>query len=215
MTQADQPANSATAAATAPISGTMQDLIASPDPGYRWKHLIMSVLLVAGGLWFAYDGWIKWPNENRRADHIQRDKDAASSKGDKAENDRLAKELANISKHSDLDIAIQKLLACALPAAGLFWGVWTLYETRGQLRMIGDTLEVPGHPPISYDNIRRIDKRKWDRKGVAYLHYEHGIPPQTGVLKLDDFAYERKPTDEILERIERQVLPATPEAGST
>jgi hypothetical protein len=208
MTQPDQAADDAatTAAAAAP------DLVANPDAGYRWKHLIMSVLLVAGGMWFAYDGWVKWPAENRRAEQVQRDKDAASARGDKPEIDRLAKELSSISKHSDLDIFFQKVLAFALPAFGLFWATWTLYETRGQVKMLGDTRHVPGHPPISYDNVRKIDKRKWDRKGVAYLHYEHGTPPATGVLKLDDFAYERKPVDAILERIERHVLPASPAA---
>ena len=69
-----------------------------------------------------------------------------------------------------------------------------------------DTLQAPGHPAINVDDIRRIDKRKWDKKGIAYLHYEIGQPPTAGVLKLDDFAYERKPTDEMLERIEKNVL---------
>ena len=72
--------------------------------------------------------------------------------------------------------------------------------------MAGDTLEVPGHPPVTLENIRKIDKRKWDRKGIAYLHYEIGTPPHPGVLKLDDFAYERGPTDDILERVEKGVM---------
>ena len=54
--------------------------------------------------------------------------------------------------------------------------------------------------------VRRIDKRRWDKKGIAYLHYEIGQPPTAGVLKLDDFAYERKPTDEMLERVEKNVM---------
>ena len=74
-------------------------------------------------------------------------------------------------------------------------------------------LHVPGHPPITYDNVRRIDKRKWDRKGIAFIHYEHGNPPMPAVMKLDDFAYERKMTDAILARIEQNVI-ATPAPGT-
>jgi hypothetical protein len=182
------------------------EIVAEPDAGYRWKHLIMSVLMIAGGLWFAYDGWKKWPEENRRIDQVQKDKDAAQAAGNSARVEELAKELQSMSKHTPMDIGIQKALAFVLPAFGIFWGVWTLKDTRGVYRMTGNTLAVPGHPPVSVDDIRRIDKRKWDKKGIAYLHYEIGQPPRAGVLKLDDFAYERKPTDDILDRVEKNAL---------
>ena len=186
------------------------EIIATPDTGYRWKHLIVAVVLIGVGGWFAYDGWIKWPNQNRRIEQIQRDKDDAQAKNDTAKVEELAKQLGSLKKHTDTDILIQKLLAFSLPAFGLFWGVWTLRETRGFYRMRGNTLEVPGHPPITYDNIRKIDKRKWDRKGIAFLHYEVGTPPQPGILKLDDFAYERKGTDEMLARIEKNLIVSGP-----
>src|SRR5439155_326764 len=83
--------------------------------------------------------------------------------------EQLAKELEQLSVHTQADLLIQKILALVLPAAGIFWGVWTIRETRGFYRMTADTLEVPGHPAITYDDIRRIDKRNWDRKGVAYV----------------------------------------------
>src|SRR5215212_11768975 len=144
----------------APEADYSNDLIAEPDPGYRWKHLIMTVLLVAGGLWFAYDGWVKWPNENAKIAEIQRASDDAKRVGNSAEIERLASELSSKKFHTTWDIGLQKVLACALPAFGLFWGGWTLMETRGMYRMAGNTLHVPGHPPITYDDIRRIDKRK-------------------------------------------------------
>lgn len=213
MTQADDRAVDEGAAAEQAWGG---DVVAGPDPGYRWKHLIMSVLVIAGGCWFAYDGWVKWPYQNQMADKVTRDLEAAQREKNQAEIDRLALELKRYEKHNDASILIQKVLAFTLPAFGIFWGAWTLRETRGQLRLSGDTLEVPGHPPIAFGDVRAIDKRKWDRKGIAYIHYEHGSPPRPGVLKLDDFAYERKPTDQMLERIERSVVPANAgEAGST
>jgi hypothetical protein len=206
MTQSDSNFDSAAQAHSDDAAAGADEIVAGPDPGYRWKHLIMAVLMIAGGMWFAYDGWVKWPAENRRAEQVQREKEIAEEerKTDKIES--LAAELSKLKRHTELDLGIQKALACLLPGFGIFWAVWTIRETRGQYRMIGDKIEFPGHPPITYENIRRIDKRRWDRKGVAFLHYEHGDPPQPGIVKLDDFAYERRPTDEILEKIERNVV---------
>ena len=203
MTETDQTVDPNAAAAADTGS---DELIAEPDAGYRWKHLIVAIAMIAAGGWFAYDGWKKWPAENARIAQVQKEKDAASSAGDTARVEVLAKELQDLSPHSDMDLLFQKVLAFALPAFGIFWGVWTIKDTRGVYRMSGNTLFVPGHPPVTIDDIRRIDKRKWDKKGIAFLHYEVGQPPTAGVLKLDDFAYERKPTDEMLERIEKNVL---------
>ena len=47
----------------------------------------------------------------------------------------------------------------------------------------------------------------WDRKGIAFVGYE-GLDGRPGKLKLDDFIYEREPTDAIFKRIEDYVAPA-------
>ncbi len=195
-----------TAAPDSADAGAADEIVAQPDAGYRWKHLIVSVAMIGFGLWFAYDGWKKWPAENARIRQVQQDKDAATAAGDTAKVEVLAKELQELNYHTEMDLAIQKILAIVLPAFGIFWGAWTIKDTRGVYRMSGNTLHVPGHPPVTVDDIRRIDKRKWDKKGIAYLHYEVGQPPTAGVLKLDDFAYERKPVDDMLERIEKNVM---------
>ena len=43
------------------------EIIAPPDTGYRWKHLIVAAVVIGVGGWFAYDGWIKWPATNARS----------------------------------------------------------------------------------------------------------------------------------------------------
>src|SRR6478609_1173176 len=137
MTQTD---STTAAAASIDPSG---ELIAEPDPGYRWKHLIMAALLIAGGMWFAYDGWVRWPAQNVQAAEIERRK---ATETDPTQIELLSRELGQISKHTPLDIMIQKVLALGLPAIGIFWAAWTLRDTRGVYRMTGDHLEVPGHP---------------------------------------------------------------------
>jgi hypothetical protein len=77
---------------------------------------------------------------------------------------------------------------------------WSIHKSRGVYRLAGQTLSVPGHPDIQLDDITRIDKQKWDRKGIVYLYYTTQAG-QSGVIVLDDFIYDRPPTDEIYSRI--------------
>jgi hypothetical protein len=80
-----------------------------------------------------------------------------------------------------------------------------LYGTRGAYRLSGNTLHAPGHPPVPLDAVRAIDQSKWDRKGIVYIDYE--LNGKTGRLKLDDFMYQREPTDQIHDRIVAAVAP--------
>jgi hypothetical protein len=61
---------------------------------------------------------------------------------------------------------------------------------------------------VPLDAITELDKRLWDRKGIAMVSYELPGGGGSGTLKLDDFIYEREPTDEIYKRIEDYVAPS-------
>jgi len=168
---------------TSPKSG---DVTARAGTYYRVTRYLMTLMFIGMGAWFAYDGFVNWPRQNANADPNAK------------------------MPHTNLDITIQKLLACVLPPAGIAMLIWTLYSSRGQYRLTTDnTLHVPGHPPIPLDNIRRIDKKLWDRKGIALIDYEvpGGSADQTATFKLDDFVYERDGTDEIFKRIETYLFP--------
>src|SRR5437879_3545318 len=101
---------------TTPDATPADEILAGADPGYRWKHLIMAALMIAGGLWFAYDGWVRWPAENARASQVQKDIDAADQARDTTKKEQLARELSELKRHTDLDLLFQKLLAFTLPA---------------------------------------------------------------------------------------------------
>jgi ribosomal protein L40E len=78
---------------------------------------------------------------------------------------------------------------------------WVLYASRGAYRFDGTTISAPGHEKVSLKSLRKIDASKWDRKGIAYLQYQMPGSAKLGVIKLDDFIYQRKPTDEIFRQI--------------
>ena len=73
---------------------------------------------------------------------------------------------------------------------------------------------MPGHPAIPLSAIRTIDKKLWDRKGIAYIEYEETEGGPRKKFRVDDVVYEREPTDRIMDRIEAYAAslgPAVPE----
>ena len=155
------------------------EIVARAGRYYRNTRYLIFVLFLGFGLWCIRDGFSVWPEANAKA----------IKAGLKV-------------PYTDLDIQINRGLGLALPVFSVLVLLRTLYNSRGAYRLSGDTLFIPGHPPIPLSAIRKIDKRLWDRKGIAYVEYE--VPGSSGVSRftLDDFVYARTPTDQIFERIE-------------
>lgn len=179
----DTPGSSASSADAA----DGEEIVARAGRYYRNARYLIAFMCVAAGGWFAYDGWVKYPEHNRKVD---------------------AGEIRE-TKHSDTDIRLQRILAMGLPPVGIFVLGWTLYRSRGVYRLAGDTLHVPGHPPIPLDDIQEMDMDKWDKKGIAYAKYQTASMTAPAEATLDDFIYERAPTDKIVERIRKHLDPGS------
>ena len=182
-------------------------VVARAGSYYRNTRYIMAAMCVVGGLWFGYDGWKNWPEANQKLEEANANLAIARQANDSEKIRLYDEEQKQYKHHGPMDILLQKVLACSLPPLGLALLAWALYRSRGEYRLAGTSLSVPGHPEIRLDDITKIDKQKWDRKGIVQLHYttERGKP---GVITLDDFIYDRPPTDEIFKRIEEYLLPA-------
>jgi hypothetical protein len=179
-------------------------IIAQGSGEYRVKRYIMVAVIIGMGLWFGYDGFKRWPAQNARIDQIEQEQRSPDLTPEQRE--ALAKERKGLpgTKHSDTDLLWQKILFFTLPPLGLAYLVWTLYNSRGRYRLEGTHLSVPGHPTIELDQITKIDKQLWDRKGIAYIDYDAN--GRTGTLRLDDFVYQAKPTRDIFKRVEEHTL---------
>jgi hypothetical protein len=203
MTDQTQP----TASAPATFGDT---IVAKAQFDYLWRRYVIAGALIIGGLWFAYDGWVGWPKKNELYAQLQSELTTAQRMGESSKVKEIEDRLKNegIEKHDDFAILLQKILACSLPPLGVAFLIWSLYLVRGAYRLSGTKLSIPGHPEIDIDDITKIDKQKWDRKGIAVLSYETGSGAK-GDLTLNDMLYNRPATDEILTRIETRLLPAT------
>ncbi len=184
-------------------------LIAKGSTEYRVKRYIMIVVLIGMGLWVGHDGFNAWPAENARIEQIKVEQRQTS---DPQTLTRLTDELKTLKPHTPTDILMQRVLFFLLPPLGIAYLIWTIYNSRGVYRLSGQTLEVPGHPPVDFDEVTAIDKQLWDRKGIAFIDYNHA--GKTGRLRLDDFVYQAKPTREIFKRIETHTLARTSAASA-
>lgn len=174
------------------------DIVARAGRYYRNARYLICAMVFCAGLWFAYDGLVRWPRELSEY-----------------ERKTTAEKAAGHLPHSEFDIRLQQRLAMALiPLAPILLGVF-LYRSRGVYRLSGTTLYVPGHPPVPFEAIVELDQSKWKRKGIAYVDYQ--LPDSEAIkrLTLDDFVYEQKPTDKIVDQLESWLNPKSEEETET
>jgi hypothetical protein len=178
-------------------AGAPAVLVARASTSYRVRWGLIGLMFIAAGGWFAYDGWVTYPRANAEA----------LRKGDKpphTDGDDIVR-----SALMGREIPLQRLLALVLPPIGLLLLGYMVYQSRGEYRLEGGVLHVPGHPPVPLENVRQIDETRWDRKGIALLDYEGPASGRTGRVRLDDQRYAMTPTDAIFDRIKAVLVPAT------
>ncbi len=179
----------------AKIPPTQSEIVARPSWDYRWRRFTLVVVIFGYGLWSLYDGYVHMPQVNQQA--------------------KIDHPGIEILPYPGLDIPFNQKLGWILPPLSLAFLGWVLYASRGSYRFDGTTLTVPGHEAIAVKSIRKIDRGKWDRKGIAYLYYQVAGSSKLRTIKFDDFVYERAPTDAIFNYLEKAVEAAkTPVAVS-
>lgn len=158
-----------------------QPITAGPGLEFRIRHLAVALLLIGGAAWCARDGYYVYPREIEEA----------RAKGQKL-------------PHQDwLAIPFNRTAPFVLAPIGLYLAIRCLRLSRGRYHLEDDTLHVPGHPPIKLADIESLDMAKWDRKGIAEVTYM--LDGQSATVTLDDFHYQQKPTDAIVEHIKQHL----------
>ena len=173
------------------------DIVARAGRYYRNARYLITTLALGAGLWFGYDGFYNYPKYTREFNEAP-----------------PARRVNMKNPETETGILIQKIISITLISFTPAFVAFFLYRSRGEYRLLGNTLHVPGHPPIPLGAIDSIDKTLWDRKGIAVkLVYQVGDSEKTAKVTLDDFIYDQKPIDRIVERIEAHLTPAgEPEA---
>lgn len=192
----DAPASDASPAAPVKPAFT-QPIVAKPDRKFFIKRMVIALAVLLGGCYFLYDGFVGYPKHNAKRAALVSEVDAATKEGNdakRAEKEKAVRDLGNIK--SDMDILLQKIIGFLMLPPAFYMLTRFLKEARGELRLDGDVLYSPGHPPVPIPSITGVENAKWDKKGIALFDYRLADGTD-GTVKLDDFVFERPPTDAI------------------
>lgn len=185
--------------------------------GWKVRVGAMGILLAGMSGWFLMDGFVGYPaqeviylkyvtfvDENKALSEsdlpafIEKWNKKATAEG-LPPITRDPKALEHYHKEPG-SILTQKILGfAALPVALIvlfkflsLFKMWIATEEDGVHTHKGER--------IAWDTIEKLDKTRWPRKGISFLHYKGGDVP--GRLRIDDFWYDREPTDQIIRDIE-------------
>lgn len=181
-----------------PVSAFVQPIVATPNRGgYYIKRLVIAGAVIAFAVFFLYDGFKRYPEHNVKRAQMVAERDAAEAAHDDTTLVRKEKEIRDFGNaKSDFDILLQKIIGFAMLPLGFYLLIAFLRESRGELRLETDTLYAPNHPPVPITSITGVENARWDKKGIAYFDYRLA-DGTTGRIKIDDFVFDRPPTDAI------------------
>ena len=82
--------------------------------------------------------------------------------------------------------------------------LWCLKTKGTWIESTDNGLRNSAGQQLTLDQITKVDKAKWDKKGIAVVHYtnEQGA---ANTFVIDDLKYERATTDEIMAWIENNI----------
>ena len=84
--------------------------------------------------------------------------------------------------------------------------IWCL-KTRGTwIESTENGLRNSAGQELTLDQITKVDKARWDKKGITVVHYNSDQAGQKTFL-IDDLKYKRSTTDEIMAWVEQNIDP--------
>jgi hypothetical protein len=179
---------------------------------YLTRYLILAAVCLFMAAWFAYDGFIGYPQQLQYAEaydelrdmeaasRVERWKEVSSQRGwpsdiPKKTADEIRSDITGQYVWGGLN------LLAGLPALLFFLrcrGSWVEATDDGLTTSWGQTMR--------YADVTQLDKRRWQRKGIAkatYTSSEQG----TRVFVFDDFKFQREPLGKMLRDLEQVLAP--------
>ncbi len=92
-------------------------------------------------------------------------------------------------RYSDKEIAEQFWWGGAMAIAALIVGVLVLLNRGKVLRGYADHFVTPEGVKVMHADVFKIDKRKWDNKGLAYAHFKKAEGGSEQRAVIDDLKY--------------------------
>lgn len=186
------------------------DIKASIDKeafGYRNRLLVIAL----GALFYAalcvYDAKVKYPDqiearqtlEELKVEHPSDWKDrwpeiATANDWDPTKEPK---------ERSQGDINTQWWQFAVVFPIGMYCLISVIVWSRRSIGIDENKFYAYGGVEVPFEAITRIDASRWQRKGIAKVYYTAGDVEKSVII--DDFKFERQPTNEIFDRLKNEV----------
>jgi hypothetical protein len=203
-------------------------LIARASNTVRNKNLLIVAMCVLFAVWFAYDGWIGWPQRNDRLVTGMIDESKTSSSKITPDtlpileawptwaqaNTSQRQQMADVAKlngrdefKSETDILVQKLIVLGLSLASIGSIGWFLHCQKRRAIAEADTVSPSPGVIIPWTDITTVDNTRWKKSGIVDITYQQ---PNGGSAKakFDDYELDREPLLLILDQLSERATRA-------
>lgn len=191
----------------------MNQVKATISPGYRWRLLLITFIMLGFGAYCVYDWQIGYPlkvekfetyntiMEENPDDYPQVWKAYVEEKGwpNKVP-----------GRKTSQDVFTQLLMAIITVPLGLFFLFKIVKENSRWVAMDDNGITANGGHDVPWESIKSLDETKWKTKGIAWLHYANANGSERKIL-LDDFKQEREPVKQIVSTVQSLLNPAPAE----
>ena len=192
-------------------------MAANASVSRQWvvRMVITSVLFIGFGLWCIYDGTVTYPRGNAaiKAFKSLQQEDRMEEYPALAQQQGWPEDPSHAELKSEWDIRTQFIMAAPCLLIGVASLVRILLSTGRTMATDESGFQTLKGRRVPYDRIRRIDKKKWDRKGIADVFYEPDSGNDLERTRVDAwiFAGGEEILKDIEENAQAEIVGGTPE----
>lgn len=180
---------------------------------YLMRYAALSTICLLMAAWFGYDGLVGYPANLPAAEAYDELRDLDPGKRPEA--------WKRIATERGLDLQTPKKTAAEIRSdiiGQYFWGGINLLvglpalllwiRSRGSwVEQTDDGLTTSWGQSLRFADVTRLDKKKWQRKGIAKATYTPAAGGAPRVFVFDDFKFEREPLGKMLRDLESRLRP--------
>jgi hypothetical protein len=160
------------------------------------------------GLYFLYDGMVKYPAEQHVYESYQQIRETHGVNWQPVWTTTAQENnwpLTTPAERSDWDIYTQYICAAVTIPIGLFFIFGLAANLRRYVAMDEQGLSTHCGHRAPWDSIKSLDASKWKTKGIAVVHYNHN--GKSARITLDDWKLHRDSTVAIFNEVQKRVDP--------
>ena len=175
---------------------------AATNPGYMIRLVVVTVITLIGGLWFSYDGFIGYPHQQKVAlEYVQFQEDGRVDQWPEHAKSQGWAVTPQMPK-SNSDIWLQRLLGGVALSIGIVFGLASLRSMGRHVACDEEGISNKVYPKVPFDAITKLDKSRWQKKGIVVVQFE--LDGKSGRMVLDDWKMHTENTEQILRTIEQK-----------